>query len=131
MPGLLSRQSAPQVVLECDSRIRQAEWHANIDVRWTLTPTNARRTKTHLGCGPIKPWDVDADAQLIVLARTRSYARWWAAVAAHVSRFLKPLGRLGDELLSTMHSTPCALVREACIEACLHVVPEHLPRDIG
>ena len=37
MPGLLSRQNAPQMALVGSSRIRQAERHANVVVRWTLT----------------------------------------------------------------------------------------------
>ena len=131
VPGLLSRQNAPQATLEGNSHVRQAERHANVAVRWTLALTNPRRPEALLGCGSVEPWDVNADAQLVVLARTRNCARWWAAIAAHGSRLLKLLGRLGDELLSTWHPVPCALVREACDEACLHVVPEHLPHDVG
>ena len=47
------------------------------------------------------------------------------------SRLLKLLGCLGDELLSTSHTAPRALLVEARAEARLHVVPERLPRDVG
>ena len=46
----------------------QAKWHANVAVRWTLAPTNTRRPEALLRCGPVEPWDVDADAQLTTLA---------------------------------------------------------------
>ena len=68
MPGLLSRQNAPQVGLEGDSRVRQAERHANVAVRWALAASHARRPEELLRCGPVEPWDVDADAQPIILA---------------------------------------------------------------
>ena len=103
----------------------------NIVVRWTLAPANARRPEALLRCGPVEPWNVDADAQLVILGKTRSCARWWAAVAAHGSCLLKLLGGLGNELLSTGHLVPSSLMREACGEACLHVVPERLPHDVG
>lgn len=131
IPGLLSRQNAPHVALEGDSRVRQAEGLANIAVRGSLTLTNARGPDALLRCASVEPWNVDIDAQFVVLARTRSYARWCAVVAAHGSRLLTLFGCLGDELLSTRHSMPRALLREACGEACLHVVPERLPPDIG
>src|SRR4051812_9032462 len=89
VPGLLSRQNALEVTLEGNGRVRQAKWHANIVVRWTLALTNARRPEAFLGCGPIEPRDVNADKQLVVLARTRSCARWWAVVVAHGSCLLK------------------------------------------
>ena len=47
------------------------------------------------------------------------------------SLLLKLLGGLDDELLSIGHSLPGALLREMFREARLHVVPEHLPRDVG
>ena len=131
MSGLLSRQDAPHVALEGGSRVRQAEGHANVAVRWTLAPTDAWRPETSLRRGPVEPWNVDVDAQPAVLARMGSCAGWWAAVAAYGPCFLKLLDCLGDELLSTRRSSPCARLREMCSEACLHIVPERLPRDVG
>ena len=131
MPGLLSSQDVPQVALEGDSRVRQAVWHANIAVRGDLTPTNMRWLEALLRRSPVEPEVVDADAQLIVLTKTRSRARWRAAVAAHGSHLLKLLGCLDDELLSTRHLMPCAHLVETRVEARLHVVPERLPRDVG
>ena len=130
MPGLLSCQEAPQVALEGGFHARQAEWHANIAVRWALATSHARRPEALLRCGPIERWDVDADAQLTTLAWVGSSARW-VAVAAYCSCFLKLLRYLGDEILSAGRSLPSVLLREACREARLHVVPERLPRDVG
>ena len=131
MPGLLSRQNALQVALECDSRVWQAKWHANIAVRWTLTPSNARRPETSLRCRLVEPWNVDADAQPTILGRMGSCVGWWATVAANGPCLLKLLGSLDDELLSTRRSLPSALLRETCGQARLHMVPECLPRDVG
>ena len=41
VPGLLSRQDAPQVALEGDSRVRQAKRHANVAVWWPFTAADA------------------------------------------------------------------------------------------
>ena len=109
---------------------RQAERHAHIAVRWTVTLTSTRRAEALLRRGPVEPWDVDADAQLTILARVGSYTRW-AVVAAHCHCFLKLLSGLDDELLSARRSSPGALLRETCREARLHVVPERLPRDLS
>ena len=78
MPGLLTYQDAPQVALEGGCYARQAEWHANVAVRWTLTPSSARRPEALLRCGPVEPWDVDADSQPAILAWMGSCARWAA-----------------------------------------------------
>ena len=130
MPGLLTCQDALQIALEGDSHARQAERHANIAVRWTLTSASTRRPEALLRCGPVEPWDVDADAQLTTLAWVGSGTRW-AAVAAYCPCFLKLLGDLDDELLSIGRSSPVVLLRETCRKARLHVVPERLPRDVG
>ena len=114
-----------------DSHVRQAKRHANIVVRWTLAPANARRPEALLRCGPVEPWNVDADTQTPVLARMGSYAGWWVAVPTYGPCLLKLLGGLDDELMSTGHSSPNALLRETCCEARLHMVPERLPRDVG
>ena len=73
MPGLLSRQNAPQVALVSSSRVRQAERHANVVVRWTLAMPHARRPEALLRRDSIKPWVVDADAQPAILAWMGSY----------------------------------------------------------
>ena len=125
---ILSYQDASQVAQEGVRHARQAKWHANIAVRWTLAPTNARRPEALLRCSPVEPWNVDADAQPAVLARMGGYARWWVAVAMYGPCLLKLLGRLDDELLSTEHSSPRSLLRETCGEACFHMVPERLPQ---
>ena len=62
VPGLLSHQNAPQVALEGDSCVRQAERHANVAVRRALTPADARWPEALLRCGPVEPRDVDAGA---------------------------------------------------------------------
>ena len=81
-------------------------------------------------CGPVEPWDVDADVELTTLAWVGSGARW-AAVAAYCSCFLKLLSGLGDELLRVGPFLPHAFLRETCCEARLELVPERLPRDLG
>ena len=68
MPGLLSRQDAPQVALEGRLHARQAKWYVNITMRWALTASHARRPEKLLRCGPVEPWNVDADAQPGILA---------------------------------------------------------------
>ena len=130
MPGLLSRQNAPQVMLEGGSRVRQAERHANVAMRQTLTASHARRPEALLRCGSVEPCDVDADAQPTILTWMGSHARR-AAVAAHGSFFFKLASSLGDELLNVGLSSPCAFLRKTCREARLQVVPERLPHDVG
>ena len=78
----------------------------------------------------VEPWVVDADAQPAILAWMGSYAGQ-VAIAAHDSRFLQLLSDLGDELLRVGPSLSHASLREACQEACLQVVPERLPCDLG
>ena len=75
MPGLLSCQNALQKTLVSDSRVRQTERNANVAMQRTLTASHARRPEALLRCGPVEPWDVDADAQPAILAWTGSYAR--------------------------------------------------------
>ena len=75
MHVLLTRHDALQVALEGNSHARQAEWHANVDVRWALATPHARRPEGLLRCGPVEPWDVDADAQPSILAWMGSCAR--------------------------------------------------------
>ena len=67
MPGLLSRQNAPQMALVSSSRVRQAERHANVAVWWTLATSHARRPEALLRRGSVEPWDVDANAQPTIL----------------------------------------------------------------
>ena len=73
MPGLLSRQGIPQVTLRGRSRVQQAEWHANIAVRWALAASHARRPEMLLRHDSVEPWVVDADAQPAILAWMGSY----------------------------------------------------------
>ena len=68
MPDLLSLQNAPQQALMSGDRVRQAERHANVAVRWTLTTPHARRPETLLRRGSVEPWHVDAGAQPTILA---------------------------------------------------------------
>ena len=130
MPGLLSRQNAPQVSLVDGSRVRQAERHANLAVRWTLAASHEERAEALLRCGSVEPWDVNADAQPTILAWMGSRAGW-AAIAEHGPCFLKLLSGLGNELLNVGLPTPCAFLRETCCEARLQVVPERLPCEVG
>ena len=130
MPGLLSRQNDPWVTLVGGSRVRQAERHANLAVRWTLAASHEERAEALLRCGSVEPWDVNADAQPTILAWMGGHARQ-AAIAAHGSCFLKLLSGLGDELLRVGLPTPCDFLRETCREARLQVVPERLPHDFG
>ena len=97
---------------------------------WTFAAPHSRGPEELQRGDSIEPWYVDADAQPTILAWVGSCARW-AVVAAHGSCFLKLLGSLGDELLSGGRSSPCVHLRETCREACLQVVPERLPRDLG
>ena len=130
MPGLLSRQGAPQVALIGGRHARQAKRHANVAVRWTLAAPRARRPETLLRRGSVEPWDVDAYAQPSILAWMGSYARH-VAIAVYGPCFLKLLSGLGDEFLNVGLSSPCAFLRETCREARLQVMPERLPRDVG
>ena len=126
MPGLLSRQDALQVALIGGRHARQAKRHANVAVRWTLAAAHARRLEGLLRCGPVEPWDVDADVQPNILACASR-----AAVAANGPRFLKLLSGLRNELLNVGLSMPYVFPRETCRESRLQVVPERLPRDVG
>ena len=130
MPGLLSRQDAPQVAVEGGCHARQAEWHANIAVKRALATSHARRPEELLRWGPVEPWKIDADAQPAILAWVGSYARQ-TTIAVHGSCFLKLLSGLGDELLRVGLSLPCAILRETWCEARLQAVPKRLPRDFG
>ena len=127
MPSLLSCQNAPHMALVGGSRVRQAEKHAKIAVRRTLASSHVRRPEGLLRCGPVEPWDVDADMQLTTLAWMESSSKW-AADTAYCSCFLKLLSGLGDEILRAGRSSPGVLLSETCREARLHVVPERLPR---
>ena len=68
MPVLLTHHDTLQVVLEGSCQARQAEWHANVVVRWALAMSHMRRPEKLLRCGPVEPWYVDADAQPGILA---------------------------------------------------------------
>ena len=74
MLGHLSFQNASHQALVGSSRVRQAEGHANVAVRWTLATSHARRPEALLRRGPVEPWDIDADTQLSTLAWVVSYA---------------------------------------------------------
>ena len=62
MLGHLSFQDAPHQALVGSSRVRQAEGHANVAVRWTLAMSHARRLEALLRHDSIEPRVVDADA---------------------------------------------------------------------
>ena len=130
MPGLLSRQNAPQVSLVDSSHVRHVVRHVNVAVRRTLIASHARRPEALLRRGSVEPWNVDADAQPTILAWMGGYARQ-AAIAVHGSCFLKLLSGLGDELLSGGHPLPCVLLRKTCRIAHLQVMPKRLPREVG
>ena len=68
MPGLLSRQNAPQVALMSSGRVRQAERHANVAMRWTLATSHTQTPEALLRRGSVEPWHVDADTQPTILA---------------------------------------------------------------
>ena len=68
-------------------RVRQAERHANVAVRWTLATPHVRRPEALLRRGSVEPWHVDADAQHTILAWMWGYGGK-AAAAAHDSRLL-------------------------------------------
>ena len=68
MPDLLSLQNAPQQALMSGDRVRQAERHANVAVRWTLTTPHARRPEALLRRGSVEPWYVNADTHPTILA---------------------------------------------------------------
>ena len=108
-----------------------SEGHANVAVWGTLASADTGRPEEMPRCGPIGPWDVDVDVELLTLSRAMSHARWWAAIALQYPCLLNLLDCLADELLNTWRLTTCAFSREACTESCLHTVPKRLPRDIG
>ena len=72
MPGLMCRQGISCAVLEHHSLARQIERHADVAVGWTLAWADARRLEELPRCGPVEPWDVDADAGLLTLVRAVS-----------------------------------------------------------
>ena len=74
VPGLLSHQDTPHVVLIGCRHARQAEGHVNVAVWRALAAAHTRRPEALLRCGPVEPWDVDADAQSAILAWMGSYA---------------------------------------------------------
>ena len=74
MLGLLSFQNASHQAHVRSSRVRQAEGHANVAVRWTLATPYTRRPEALLRRDSIEPWVVDADAQPAILAWMGSYA---------------------------------------------------------
>ena len=131
MPGLASRQGVSHAALEHHSRARQAERHANVAVRWTLASADTRRPHELPRRGPVEPGDVDADAELLTLARAVSRASWQATIALQNPFLLNFLDCLADELLNAWCLTPAAFSWEACSEERLHMVPERLPHDPG
>ena len=131
MPGLASRLGIPHAALERFSHARQAEGHADVAVGWTLTSANTGWPDELPRRGPVEPGDVDADAELLTLARAVSRAARQATIALQNPCFLNLLDCLADELLNAWCLTPAAFSWEACSEERLHMVPERLPRDPG
>ena len=131
MPGLASRLGVPHAALEHLSHARQAKRHANVAVRWTLASADMRRPHELPRRGPVEPGDVDADAELLTLAKAVSCAARQATIALQNPCFLNLLDCLADELLTTWRLPPAAFSWEACSEECPHMVPESLPRDPG
>ena len=129
--GLASQLSVPHAALECLSRARQAERHADVAVRQTLTSVNRRRPHELLRRGPVEPGDVDAEAKLLTLARAVSCATRQATIALQNPSFLNLLDCLADELLNVWCHTPAAFSWEACSEERLHMVPERYSHVIG
>ena len=84
MPDLLSLQNAPQQALMSCGRVRQAERHANVAVRWTLAMPHVRRPEALLRRGSVELCHVDADVQPTILTWMWGYGRQ-AAAAAHDS----------------------------------------------
>lgn len=131
MPGLASCQGIPHVALEHHSRARQAEGHADIAVGWSLASADARRLDELLRPDPVEPGDVDADTELLTLARAVSHAARQATIALQNPCALYLLDCLADELLTTWCLRPAAFFWEACFEERLHLVQDRLPRDPG
>ena len=100
MPGLASRLGVPHAALERLSRARQAERHADVAVRRTLASADTRRPHELPRRGPVEPGDVDADAELLTLARAVSRATRQATIALQNPSFLNLLDCLADELLN-------------------------------
>ena len=73
VPSHLSFQDAPHQALVGSSRVRQAEGHANVTVRWTLATSHARKPDALLQHDSIEPWVVDADTQPTILAEMWGY----------------------------------------------------------
>ena len=55
VPGLPSRQDAPQVALVGGCQARLAERHANVAVRWALAASHARRPEELLRAALLSP----------------------------------------------------------------------------
>ena len=104
MPDLLSLQNAPQQALMSGDRVRQAERHADIAVRWTLTTPHARRPEALLRRGLVEPWYVDADVQPTILA-------WMGATAGKRRLPLMTLDSCSSWVFLAMNSSgfglPC------------------------
>ena len=68
MPSLTSLMDGPHVPLECSSRARQAERHANVAVAWASAAPHSRGLEALQRGDSVEPWYVDADAQPTILA---------------------------------------------------------------
>ena len=131
VPGFAGRLCVPHAALEHLNRARQAERHADVVVRRTLALADTRRPHELPRRGPVEPGDVDADTELLTLARAVSYAMRQATIALQNPSFLNLFDCLADELLNAWCPTPAAFSWEACSEERLHMVPERPSRDTG
>ena len=105
---------------KCNSRARQAEGHANVAMRGTLASADMGQPEELPRHGPVEPSDVDVGKELHPAV---------AAIALQNHCLMDLLDRLANELLNTWRLMPCAFSWQTCTEACLHMVPERLPRD--
>ena len=76
MPSLTVREGIPCAVLEHHSHVRQAERHADVVVGWTIASADTRRPDELPRHDPVEPGDVDADTELLTLARAVSRTSW-------------------------------------------------------
>ena len=131
MPGFAGRLSVPHAALEHLGRARQAERHADVAVRRALASADTRQPHELPRRGPVETGDVDADMELLTLARAMSRAMRQSTTTLQNPSFPNLLDCLADELLNAWCPPPAAFSWEACSEERLHVVPERHSRDIG
>ena len=131
MPGFAGRLGVPHATLECLSCARQAKRHADVVVRRTLASADTGQPHELPRRGPVEPLYVDADAELLTLARAVSSASRQATITLQNPNFLNLLDRLSDELLNACCLTPATFSWEAFSKEHLHMVLERHSRDIG